>query len=448
MKAINIFKLIIPIVFCIGSAFYTGTNSTHEGYTYIYTLHKSFITNSYNPFLIVFTFIAFLRYVILPILIVYSDYYGGRSIAEPLEDSFIYAIHLMNWELICASFAIYFFSKIYKKNTNVEITISKRKNYIYYLFIAFSLLLALAFPKGLLAINFVFQAILPTDLDTASSIDNLVSYSVIISKSLIFLMIIKSLGSKYHSTSKLKYMYIALVVSMFNILIYWGTNRSDILISAIATSLTLVHFFGAPIKKYFVLGAVVMLTVLTLVTQSREHASVSGGFNKSVDITDAVQAYTGGPYNVAIAVETKNYFPESQNLKVLLFDIFRPMIGVNLLIKNSDQAYSNMYFNDRIWLHVDRRSQILPMIGQGNLFFGFFFAPVLTVFFVFLAFYIRSKIFISSNIEIYYFFNLALIRLGFMLGQNTMNMVNDLSMNLFLFLFVYFLNKKFSKLKS
>ena len=48
----------------------------------------------------------------------------------------------------------------------------------------------------------------------------------------------------------------------------------------------------------------------------------------------------------------------------------------------------------------------------------------------------------SIDIEVYYFLSLVMIRLGFRWGQNTMNIINDLSMNLFLILIIYYINKK------
>lgn len=117
------------------------------------------------------------------------------------------------------------------------------------------------------------------------------------------------------------------------------------------------------------------------------------------------------------------------------------MIGVNIFIKNLPIDYSVLYYNQR-YFFSDKVTQILPMIGQGNLYFGYIGAPVITMTFISIAYYFQRVIERSHNIEICYFLTLATARMGFMLGQNTMNMVNDMSYNLLLFLFIYFLNKK------
>jgi len=200
--------------------------------------------------------------------------------------------------------------------------------------------------------------------------------------------------------------------------------------------------FGKIINRYATVGFFLLIVIIGSVSQHRENVSITGGSNTLVDVTDLFQVYTGGPYNVAISIETKDYYPEASHLSVLLFDVFRPMIGVNILLKDMPQVYSNIYFNMRMWTHVDRRSQILPMIGQGNLYFGFLFSPIFSILFVLLAYFLERIYQSTIPLELYYFIGLALIRLGFMMGQNTMNMINDISMNLFLFLLVYFFNKK------
>jgi len=125
----------------------------------------------------------------------------------------------------------------------------------------------------------------------------------------------------------------------------------------------------------------------------------------------------------------------------MVFDFVRPMIGVNLLVKNLDIKYSNMYFNERLW-RTDRRSQIIPMIGQGNLFLGPIFAPVFGLIFVYLAYWLVNKAYGMGDPLMFYFFTLSIARMGFLMGQNSMNMINDLSFNLFLFLVIYYANKR------
>lgn len=250
----------------------------------------------------------------------------------------------------------------------------------------------------------------------------------------------------YNKKKNSIYVFLSFIFVLINMFIYFGTNRSDIIISAIASFLLLYKLFGRVTKNYLILGVVSLILIISIVSGTRSNASISE--NRLTGITDTFQVYTGSVYNVAIALETKDFFPEANNLGVLFFDIFRPMIGINFLIKNLSFEYSNIFFNRRMWLNVDRRSQILPMIGQGNLFFSFLLAPLFSIFFIRLFYYFEKIMLKTKNLEIYYFFTLVVVRLDFFMRQNTMNMINDMSMNLVLFLVIFLFNQSLNSMLS
>ncbi|MEN2665773.1 hypothetical protein [Listeria aquatica] len=107
------------IVFSIGLSvcFYVHNNVNFVGYEPLYLLPllytilfpialAPFLFKRFNIFLIVFTGISFARYVILPFLIVYTGYYGGRSPEPPLAESLHKAIYLMMYELVAIALTI------------------------------------------------------------------------------------------------------------------------------------------------------------------------------------------------------------------------------------------------------------------------------------------------------------------------------------------------------
>lgn len=450
---INFARFLLPLIFMLCSILVFGLN-THSGYTYLFlhplaysisffvVLYKCLYIKPFRPFLFVFTLIGFLRYVLLPLFIVISGYYSGRSPAEPLDRSYQAAIFLMTWELIACTLFISFMEnrqKFYVRRFNKEF-IKNDKNYVYIIFIIFAFGLLLINPKALLYINFITPSILESDIQ-ADFVTNLTIYFFLIAKVILVLIILE----KCKKRDNLFAYIVAITAIIVNIMIFWGTNKSDILIAGLASVLVFHRIYGdKSIRVLLVLG-VLTLSIMSFVNSERNPQTVSGGTDKWVDRTDKVQIYTGGTYNVAIALETKEYYPESTDFEVLVFDIFRPMIGPNILLKDKVQNYSNIYFNDRIWTNVDRRSQIIPMVGQANLFLGYIFAPLFSIIFIFIAYKLERIYFLTKNIEVYYFVSLGLIRLGFIFGQNTMNMINDLSMNLFLFYMIFIINKWFSK---
>lgn len=424
----------------------------HEGYKLLFTqpilfgfvfilLFSKILRGNSRLFFVILTGISFIRYVLLPLFIVISGYYGGRSSIEPKSESYIMAILLINYELIVAAI---FIAIMEKRRLNIPNNFStlklnfNNKDIVYYLVIIFSFFSIILFPSIQKSISFIVPSTQEIDL---SFIENLILYFVIVSKQLLFIIITKKLYSLYIKTNNRNIIALNFIVGLFNILIYFGTNRSDIVISAFVTFILLYKLYGRIVRKYLYMGAIILTSVVILVTNYREHASIVEKPDFFTENADLFQVYTGGPYNVAIALETKEYFPEANHPSVLFFDIFRPMIGINILVKDLPFQYSNIYFNQRIWLDVDRRSQILPMIGQGNLYFGYLFSPLFSIIFISIFYFLERKTLLTKNIEIYYFLNLAMMRLGFFMGQNTMNMINDMSMNLVLFLFIFFINK-------
>lgn len=425
----------------------------HDGYNLLFTqpilfsivyilLFSKIIRNDKKRvFFIVLTSVSFIRYVLLPLLIVLSGYYGGRSAVEPESESFFKAILLMNYELMICALLIAIMEKRRNKNhinvsnENLEI---RNNDVVYYIVILLSIFLLFLFPSVLNKINFIF----PSSMDAEFSfLENIVVYLTIISKQLFFILVSKKLFLNYKRSNKEIFIFLNFLFAILNISIYFGTNRTDIITSATVSFLLLYKLYGKRVIKYSIFGATLLIFLITSVTNYREPASITKNPNVLVETADTFQVYTGGPYNVAIALETKEYFPEAKDPSVLFFDIFRPMIGVNIFIKDLPFKYSNIYFNERIWLDIDRRSQILPMIGQGNLFFGFFLAPIFSILFIFIYYYLERRSLTTKNLEIFYFLSLVNVRLGFFMGQNTMNLINDMSMNLVLFLLIFYINK-------
>ncbi len=318
-----------------------------------------------------------------------------------------------------------------------------RNNLVFVLFILLTILYLIYDKSWLLITNFFTPNEISEELkDLVSTEIMFGSYLLMIIKQIIFILVIYFLKNKYKVNKNPIILFLVLLSLVINIGIFSGTNRSDVLLTALVSFLVVLKLFPIKlVKASLIIGSISLVFLISQITEVRNFSSISRGQSEVIDRTDFLQAYLGGPYNVAIALETKTYYPEAKKPEVLFFDVFRPMLGFNMLVKDLPYNYSNIYFNRRMFLN-DNRSQILPMIGQGNLYFGYIFSPIFLVVFIFIAYYLLRVLKKSGNLFIFYFFSLSIARMGFMMGQNTMNMINDLSFNLFLFLIVYWLNKK------
>src|SRR5699024_6863975 len=166
----------------------------------------------------------------------------------------------------------------------------------YYLFIFLTIILALLFPASLNQINFL----IPTSINLSyelSTMDNMVLYCLIISIQLIYIIIIKKIYFKYMLFKNKKWIFISIIITLINIGIYFGTNRMDIIISALVSIYVLKKMYGKQIYGYFIIIVPIIIILFQLVTSGRNYISVSGGTSQLIDITDTFQVYTGGVYN-------------------------------------------------------------------------------------------------------------------------------------------------------
>ncbi|MDY0933054.1 hypothetical protein [Chryseobacterium sp. CFBP8996] len=452
----NIKKIVsfLPFLLSFVTFIYVGVGVTHSSYNLLFLLplfyficfglflYKRLNYKNISVFFIVFNIVVFSRYVILPFFIVYAGYYGGRALTIPTHDVFNIAHIIMVYELIATSvFASYLEKKNrrFSHNSKLHMTLGFNKNIVIIIFILCVLLFLSVSRDWLLAVNFFVSNPLEIELTGDAMLS---SYLLILIKQIIFIYIVYYMAKLYSKKKKIIYLIVTFIAMITNIGIFVGTNRSDVLVPAIVSLLLISKLFTTKVAKGMsIIIFICVFALISQITETRNFSSISKGNSELIDRTDFLQVYLGGPYNVAIAVDTKESYPEAGKLEVLFFDIFRPMIGVNFLVKNLDIKYSNIYFNHRIF-KSDNRSQIIPMVGQSNLFFGVLLSPLLSVLFVFLAYRLNKFIVNSTNPLIYYFFTLSVARMGFLMGQNTMNMINDLSFNIFLFLIIFWLNKK------
>lgn len=448
---------VIPSLLALLSFLFVALGVTESGYS-LYALlpliyffiYQLYLYERFNRettiFFKVFVVVSFMRFVVMPATIVYADYYGGRSPTMPSAESFRTAILLMAYELVVLGFAVGYLERAQWRRKEVQVStglsmpLGIRRN------IAFIVVLVLAAVYLTIDISWVFnvhfiQASIIPDLMTGTE-SMFGAYLFIVMKQWLFVLGIYWVSRKAPSWPRGVTVTLLLLLLGANVGIFLGTNRSDVLVTAL-TSMVLLRalFVSRTTSLIYVVGIAGVIFMLSELTETREHSSISRGKDRIKDIADFQQVYLGGVYNVAIAVETKEYYPEAAGFDVMVFDFVRPMIGVNLLVKNLDIKYSNMYFNERLW-RTDRRSQIIPMIGQGNLFLGPFFAPIFGLIFVYLAYWLVSKAHGMGDPLMFYFFTLSIARMGFLMGQNSMNMINDLSFNLFLFLVIYYANKR------
>jgi hypothetical protein len=247
---------------------------------------------------------------------------------------------------------------------------------------------------------------------------------------------------KYVISNKKKYIWLSFLIVLINILILFGDNRSDFIITAIVSLFLLYNLYPRQSKVPIIIVIIAIIIVTSFITSHRNTVTFTRGENPMIDITDTLQVYLGGPYNVAIAIETAKLFPESSTPINLVYDLFRPAMGFNLILKHVEGfEFTNYLFNYRLFFS-DHVSQIMPIVGQGYYYFGFVFSPLLIIAFIILVYYLIRSIQRQNRIELIFFLSIPITRLGFAMGQNAGILINDTTFFLFLNLLIFYLNNK------
>jgi hypothetical protein len=444
--------LVVSVNICtVLTAFYIGNNVNYPGYEnlfllplifgILYALFLSPIRRALNNiFIHVFIVISFTRFVVLPFLIVQTSYYGGRSSAPPQIESFENAINLMIYELIVVSIFIFILFKNYKSSSLKTLPPKLPQNYlIYVLFICTSLALGLIFPESFKSFGFLSVPLDLAGVGESSIIISLITYSLVISKFLLFVLILGLLYNKYLKTNNNIFVILSFFVLVLNISIFFGGNRADFIITTIAALLLFYKLYPIAIKYTILPIVVIFVFILGSLNDFRANTSVTNGANTLMDLTGNLQIYLAGPYNVAIAIEAAKLY-QSEPLH-LVHELLRPVIGLNIFLKNLDIEPSSTFFNERIFFS-DQVTQIIPMIGQGYFYLGFLFAPLIALLFLYLVKMLISYRDTHFRIELIFFFSISIARLGFLTVQNGSILANDTSFFLLLFLFVFYLNNR------
>ncbi|WP_209020933.1 capsule biosynthesis protein CapI [Evansella clarkii] len=397
-----------------------------------------------NIFIIVFTAVSFTRYVILPFLIVFSQHYGGRSILPPSISSYSTAINLMFYELIIVSIFIFllFIKLKIKKEEESNIIRFPENHLVYIIFVVFSFSLLLVDVSAINTFSFINPSESTISFGESGTLTSLIAYCLLISKYIIYLLSMSFLYKMYKVKNNQLYVFLSLFITMLNIMIIFGDNRTDLILTAIASIYIFYRLYPNLLKILAPILLILVIFLIMNVTEHRQSATITGGGDQIVDLTDTLQIYLGGPYNVAMAIETSEEFSNSRNLGNLFYDFFRPALGFNMILKDLEGfEFSNYLYNYRIY-HSDHVAQIIPMVGQGYFYLGFIFAPLLHLIFYYFAYKLITISFKVRRIELLFFLYMPITRMGFAMGQNAGILINDTSYTLVLGLVVYWLNKK------
>ncbi|NRG48143.1 hypothetical protein HRF87_25975, partial [Bacillus sp. CRN 9] len=140
--------------------------------------------------------------------------------------------------------------------------------------------------------------------------------------------------------------------------------------------------------------------------------------NPFENISSVFQSYFAGPSNLSTAVymtETNEY----NGLAVFIVDILKQTPVIQFFFQDLNTPTSPVLFNGALYGHFEKKDQIIPLTGQGYLYFGLFFAPILSIFILYISMYYDKAIMNNKNKQL-----LAYYLLGTIIAVFSINVYN------------------------
>ncbi|WP_204189565.1 oligosaccharide repeat unit polymerase [Mammaliicoccus sciuri] len=418
---------------------YVIQNVNHTGYKYLFILPLFYalimtIRVIYTPrgFVIkIIDLIYFIRFILLSFMVVYSGWYEGRSSFPPLNSSFDKAIFYMLFEYLIINVFYYLFLKKYDVDTlrtNLDLKVlDHSKDTIYKLFIVINILfLFIVFD------NVSFLGIGHKDTtDNQSQLVTLLTISIYISKYLVMGYIIRYFYMKYKSKNNKVYLFYTVFWILIISSIFVGNNRMDAILPILSTFILLNYLYKNKMRIYnliisfFMFISIYIISILRNTFDYKITGSISGL------ITDNIQVYIAGVYNVALSLEVHS-ISEKNEFLTFFYDLIRPFLGLNLLWRSETIKTSSELFNFKIFGVSNHVTQIIPLIGQFNHAFGWLGIPisvaVITILLIIFLRILRGIYIIEAMLILP-----LIIRLCITFSQNISIFINELSSIIIIF---------------
>lgn len=349
-------------------------------------LTRAMRTYCARPSLFFMNIFMFIRYVAVPVLVAAFSAYSGRGVAVSvgnLEE----AVWLTLYELATLFLGIAMLAPLLLKDPHPELHFKTfrpaRGQLITPLVILAGMLLLLANKD--LADNFHFflnavAAPVEPALKNVSSRGEgggPVFMLASCAKLLLSLYIINGCKARYDQTGSFRHVLMAMVAFLPNLLFTIQTSRNSIVIPSVAGVLLFNVLFPAHRKRTAMLMLSAILAIFVYITlhknfnADQDHQEVA--FNP-LEFAATLQGYGSTTRNLAFAIRTQERSGSFMNFPLLCNDLLDNVPGLSRFAVKG--RTSTALFNGTYYGEVSSLDQILPLVGQGYIHWGFLLAPI------------------------------------------------------------------------
>lgn len=394
-------------------------------------------TKSYG--VITFEIVAFIRYVVL----VLSYYNTDNSKFIENKDMVIF---LMIIELVLCRIVIHFKAKERKKE--IKIITNKNKNIIILGFSAIFIMIAIMVPSLINKITWINTS---ETINVDVIILLLYGFSSIIFSLLIFSLIKNSKMIKNNIIKIILSMCLAFFFAINTSVSPNGNISRWTLIVYLITIFIILSYLYVDNRRFLKYSSLICMIVVLIVSTffKTNKKTLNDDYKNEFDSGEVVNsnlsygvldAYFSGPYQVSKAIGARNSFKSNISFTTMICDVFANCPKVNKLF--DEKNVTPYYYNYQYYGHDKYSDKICPMVGQGYMYFGIFFAPLLSIIVTYFCVVISNKI--EGEIDIYKFYLLvfASIYFGLFMCINMNIVMQSIWIKLLPLFLIYLLSKK------
>ena len=404
-----------------------------------------------SPFVFTYCVVQAMRFIVLSISTLDSLSKGGNRYLfgynSYSNQLLTLSAVLMVYELIATALVINITSRKKRIYNSTEIILSYN-SMVYWFCIFASVGLFFFIPASRSDITFLF------DFNRSQTGDLpvyvlLAREFIVTSKYFLFFIFIKFFFQRIGSEEKKN--DFAFIVLLFVCVIVIGTrigtNRKRIIADAVACMVIILVLFPRYKKVIVASFGIVGLCFVVVTSIFRGATDSLGSFFDSFFDAQFLQAYLCGQYNISCALLTGIIFGEEINLVTFVFTELRSFFGIGTMLSGLGINSLNFYFNQVSSIGYDylRESQIIPMIGEGAIYFSPVLAPLLSVLFVYVGVLFDRLYLKSKHLEMKFISIVLAVYLGQALSLASNILVNNITFKLAIFLPVVILANKISR---
>lgn len=404
------------------------------------------LNDNRTPFIVVYCAMQFMRFIVLSIAALNSFSAGETNIfgrgnysAQYLTISGV----LMIYELVITSFVINLSSR---KNHGFENSDSLYLTYnsgIYFLCFICSLFLLVAFPTAKSGLTFFLTYDTEGDVDTLSTLTLLIREFFVTSKYFLLFAVIKFFHDKIEkeqsnvsNRQKLLPLIVILAVCLAVVGLRIGTNRKRIIADAIACILIVNTMFPKYKKQIISFFGVLCVGLVVSTSVFRGATESFSTFSGDLFSPASLQSYLCGQYNISCALKTADIYGNEIGLGTFVLTTLRSCFGIGTVLSGFEFNTLKHYYNQvsSIGYSYLRESQIIPMVGEGAIYFTVLFAPLISAFIVYLGVCIDRIYVKTSRLEYRFMCAVLGVYVGQALSLSSNIVANNITYKLAIFL--------------